>query len=159
MTAAIRQELHGLDGFDDLLNGLTDASLPQKMVNAAAEAYVGDILDWIAEGRAFVSRHGAAGLEGAISWRPEGEWKAIVYANKEYAVWVEDGTVPHAIAPSPGRKALKIPTGGPGGYVLRRAVMHPGSRPFPFFFADRQKRDADMAFAARAVLLRAIGDG
>lgn len=155
----IRQEWHGLEGFEDLLDGLSDPTLAQRVANAAAEAYTGDILDWIAEGRAFVSRHGAAGLEGAISWRPEGDGTAIVYANKDYAIWVEDGTLPHAIAPSPGRKALKIPTGGPGGYVLRRAVMHPGSLPFPFFFTDREKRDADMAFAARSVLLRAMGDG
>ncbi|WP_197485081.1 hypothetical protein, partial [Methylomonas koyamae] len=87
---------------------------------------------------------------------------ATVYANKEYAPYVEFGTEPHVIEPKPGRKGLKIPTGGVsspvgpqragGGYIVRRRVNHPGSDPYPFFFADFAERQRDMEEKVLSVL-------
>ena len=137
----------------------------QLVANSAAESYTSETLDWIAAGKAFTPRHGGAGLEGAISWHPLGNGGAVVYVNKLYAQYVEEGTGIHAghqpwvIGPKEGRKALKIPTGGPGGYVIRSHVTHPGSKPFPFFYADREHRNERMAVAGRSLLLRKMANG
>lgn len=155
--------LQGLTGTQSVLAALMDARNAQLAANAAAESYVEDTLDWIRAGNAFTPRSGGAGLEGHISWRPQ-SGGALVYANKSYAAYVEQGTGIHAghqpwvIGPKPGRKALKIPTRGPGGYVIRRNVVHPGSRPFPFFFADQDNRREHMAVAVRSVLLQRIAN-
>lgn len=156
-------ELRDLDRSGQVLAHLTAPALVQKASNAMAERYTGDVLDWIAEGKAFTSRHGGAGLEGSISWHPVSGGGARVYANKDYAEYVEEGTgltvghQPWVIAPTGGRKALKIP--GPGGYVLRRSVVHKGSRAFPFFNTDRDNRDTHMLDAAESVLWSAMAHG
>lgn len=156
--------LQGLDGVQSVLAALAESRNAQRAANAAAESYTDDILNWIAEGRSFTPRHGGAGLEGAISWRPLGGG-AVIFANKGYAQYVEEGTGVHAgrqgwvIRPKVGRKALKIPTGGPGGYVLRREVFHPGSKALPFFFADQAGREDRMGGAVRSVLLEEMARG
>jgi hypothetical protein len=149
--------LQGLDKIDSVLMHLLDARTAQQAANAAAEAYTNDILDWIAEGKSFTPRQGGAGLEGAISWHPF-NGGAMVYAYRDYAGYIEDGTGIHAghqpwtILPTGGRKGLKIPVSGGAGFVIRRAVTHPGSRPFPFFYADREAREAHMGDAVLSLL-------
>lgn len=125
------------------------------VVKAAAEAYVDETLDWIKAGQAFTSHTGQ--LEQSINWRPAGENAAEVYANAEYAGFVEHGTGPHIISPKPGRAGLKIPVAGGGGYIIRRSVNHPGSKPFPFFFADVAQREQRMQARALSVLAAHIG--
>jgi len=138
---------------------LLDGQTEQQAANVAAEAYVQDILDWIAAGEAFTPRNGGAGLEGAISWKPAGGGSSMIYANKDYAGYVEQGTgipaghEPWVIEPKPGRTALKI-SGGPGGYSIRRKVVHPGSKPKPYFFADLATRQAHMEQAVIQLILR-----
>lgn len=134
-----------------VLAGLVDRGVLRAMAKAAAESYVDDIHDWIAAGKGFTPRTPGGGLEQAINWRSSGD-SAEVFANKDYAPYVEFGTGPHVIEPKPGRKGLKIPVSGGGGFIVRRKVNHPGSRPHPFFFADRDNRMAHMQERALSVL-------
>jgi len=115
-------------------------------------------LDWIGSGQSFTPRNGG-GLEQSISWHGNGDGSATVYTQKEYANYVEKGTgefIGHSawvIKPKEGRKALKIPMAG--GFILRRAVTHHGSRPFPFMFADVPARTEHMKQKILSVLMRA----
>jgi hypothetical protein len=70
------------------------------------------------------------------------ETSARIISQADYAKYVEFGTKPHAILPK-RRKALKIPT--PEGYIFRKRVSHPGSKPYPFFFANLQDRARKVA--------------
>lgn len=137
-----------------VLAALADIRNDQLMANAAAGSYVDDTLDWIAAGRAFTPHTGQ--LEQSINWRPAGFGEAEVYANAEYAGWVEDGTEPHVITPKAGRNGLKIPVSGSGGYIVRRSVNHPGSKPYPFFFADLADRQQHMQERALSLLAARI---
>ena len=138
-----------------VLRALADPRLAGKAAKAAAEAFTDETLDWIAAGRAFTSRTGI--LEQSIGWRPTGLNAAEVYVNADYAPYVELGTRAHVIEPKPGRKGLKIPVVGGGGYIIRRSVQHPGSKPYPFFFADRARREQSMTARALSVLAAHAG--
>ena len=107
----------------------------RRAVMIAAETYVRDIHDWIDSGRAFKPRTG--NLQRSITWYMQAENSARIIAQADYAKFVEFGTKPHAILPK-RRKALKIPT--PEGYIFRKKVSHPGSKSYPFFFANLQDR-------------------
>jgi phage gpG-like protein len=131
-----------------VLAALSDPAMGVLAAKAAAEAYVDETLDWIKAGKGFTSRTGQ--LEQSIGWRPLADG-AEVYANKEYAGFVEFGTDPHVIEPKPGRKALKFSSSS-GGFAFARRVNHPGSRPHPFFFADRSQRNKAMEQRALSVL-------
>ena len=75
-----------------VLAALTDARTLQMAVNAAAESFVDDTLEWIANGKAFTPHNGGAGLEGAIGWHGNGDGTSTIFANKDYANFVEHGT-------------------------------------------------------------------
>ncbi len=107
----------------------------RRAIMIAAETYVRDIHDWIDSGRAFTPRTG--NLQRSITWYMNTETSARIIAQADYAKYVEFGTKPHIILPK-RRKALKIPT--PEGYIFRKKVSHPGSKPYPFFFANLQDR-------------------
>jgi hypothetical protein len=141
-----------LGNVPSVLAALADGGIAQRVANAAAESYVDDTLDCVAEGKAFKSRTGQ--LEQSIGWRPAGMGLSEVYANAAYAPFVEHGTAPHVILPR-HRKALKIPVPS-GGYILRRQVNHPGSRPYPFFFAGREERVEHMRERGLSVLAAVI---
>jgi len=128
---------------DALLRGAT--SLGAKR---AAESWVDDTQDWIAGGKSFTPRTGQ--LEQSIGWRPTNRG-AEVFANAETAPYVEYGTRAHVIRPRPGRQALRFPFGG--GFLIRRSVQHPGTKPKPFFFADREARLARALQEARIGIL------
>jgi hypothetical protein len=140
-----------------VLAALSNPATMRRAVNVAAESYVDDVLDWIASGRSFTPHNGQAGLEGAIGWHPNSNNSAVVYANKDYADYVEHGTRPHVIRPKPGRKGLKIPVSGGGGYIVRRMVKHPGTRPMPFFIADMDARQNKMVTQVISVLAAVSG--
>ena len=123
-----------------------------RAVKAAAERYTEMIHDWIDQGKAFTPRTGI--LQQSISWRAAGKDKALVFAQAEYAPFVEHGTRPHTIR-ARERQALKIPLED-GETIFRRAVSHPGSRPYPFFFADRERRERAATEAAREAILEYI---
>ena len=141
-----------------VLAALADQRNAQASANSAAESFVDDIHDWIAAGKGFTPRSPGGGLEQAINWHPAGNGAAEVYANKDYASYVEQGTGIHVghrpwvIGPKDGRKGLKIPVAGGGGYIVRRSVIHPGSKPHPFFFADLDQRKTHMQERALSVL-------
>ncbi len=125
---------------------------PQRLERAGvlaakrmAEDYVEAIQDWIAAGRSFTPRTGAA--EQGVGWRPLPDG-AEVYSQSAHATYMEFGTEPHIIRPRPGRKALRFPGSG-GGMVIRRAVHHPGTKPMPFFFADQANRKRTLLQTAR----------
>ena len=149
-----------------VLAAMSAARVANQVVKAAAESYVSDTHDWIDAGKGFTPHTGQ--LQQSINWHPTGNGTAEVYANSEYAGWVEYGTQPHVIAPKDGRKGLKIPTGGisspigpqmpGGGYVIRRSVNHPGSKPHPFFFAEIDERQQHMQERSLSVLASIIAD-
>lgn len=118
----------------------------------AAETYVELVHDWIDGGHSFTPRTGH--LEQSITWRPDGEGQAEVFTGMAYAGYVEKGTKPHKIRPKPGRRALKIPTGS--GYTLVAEVNHPGSKPYPYLFADQAHRVNRMTEACTAELAKLI---
>ena len=136
-----------------VLGRLADQKMGVLAAKAAAEAYVDETLDWIDAGKSFTSREGI--LEQSIGWRPLADG-AKVYANADYAWFVEFGTAPHVIEPKPGRKGLKIPG---FGYVFKKTINHPGSRPHPFFFADTAHRETVMHDRALSVLARYVDGG
>lgn len=137
-----------------VLAALADQRNANAVVNAAAETFVDDVLDWVKAGKGFTSRTGK--LEQSIVWWPLGGNAAEVYANADYAPHVEYGTSPHVIEPRAGRKGMKIPVSGGGGYIIRRKVNHPGSKPHPFFFADLDNRKQHMQERALSVLAARI---
>lgn len=145
----IHLSFQGQQALSLALHNITDPHVIQRAVNAAAESWVDDTLNYIQQGRAFTPREGH--LEQSIGWHGNGNGSATVYANAEYASYVEFGTRPHVIRPKAGRKALKIPQAG-GGYILRAGVNHPGSRPYPFFYADRANREQNMVNRALHVI-------
>jgi hypothetical protein len=148
-----------------LLHLLADDATKQRLVNAAAESFTDDILEWIRAGRAFRSR--TAHLEQSIDWQGLGNGTAEVYTNAEYARYVEEGTGKPAghsaydVFPK-NRKALKILNGGVssplgpmlagGGYILRRKAHHEGNRPYPFFNVDGFNREQNLSARATLVL-------
>jgi len=142
-----------------VLRALQDPALAARAAKAMAQRYTSDIHDWIDAGRAFTPREGL--LQGSVNWRPTPDG-GEVYANADYARFVEQGTGVHAgrgpwvIGPSAGRRGLRFPAAG-GGFIVRRAVTHPGGRAFPFFFADGEARGRRMQAAARSVLAQAAG--
>jgi len=150
----INIQMQGQDVVIASLNNITNPSVIRAAIYAMAESYTEDTLDYIQQGRAFTNRTGHLGQ--SIGWRPTGNESAEVYANAGYAAYVEFGTRPHVIRPKSGRKALKIPVAGGGGYILRRAVNHPGSKPYPFFYVDQSQRRANMQAAAISVIGGAI---
>lgn len=156
-----------LDDFFAVLRGLQDPAVTRSVIYAMAERYNDDIHDWIDAGRGF-ALDGEGHLQQSINWEPLGEAGAAVYANADYAPYVEFGTgIPAGheqwvIGPKEGRKALKIPVTGGAGYIFRRSVIHKGSRPKPYFFADLEGRKQRMLEAGRERLAQrinaAIGD-
>jgi len=157
----VRVDFAGMGAATHVVDVLTDPANLRAASLAAAESWVTDTLDWIGTGQSFTSRTG--GLEGAISFAPEGDG-AKVFANKDYTGYVEFGTgvpaghEPWTIEPKPGRKALKIPTGGVGGYVLRRKVTMQGAKARPFFFADKDARIERVKEAVLALLMRKVAE-
>ncbi|MDP1664132.1 MAG: HK97 gp10 family phage protein [Methylobacter sp.] len=139
-----------------VLAALRNPGNAQLLANAMAESYTDDTLDWIQSGRSFTGRTGQ--LAQSIGWRPAGNGSAEVYANAEYAGFVENGTRPHVIRPRNGR-ALRFPIGGGAGFGFARVINHPGSRPHPFFFADSAARGEHMQAAGLSVLARIIANG
>ncbi len=137
-----------------VLKALADPKLRDRLVKVAAETYVDATLDWIAAGRAFKSHTGI--LEQSIGWRFAGGGEAEVFAQAEYAGFVEHGTRPHVIEPKAGRKALKIPSPG-NGFFFAGKVNHPGSKPHPFFFADQAARQQRMQSVLVSVLAAHVG--
>jgi hypothetical protein len=139
-----------------VLAALRNPGNAQLLANAMAESYTDDTLDWIQSGRSFTGRTGQ--LAQSIGWRPAGNGSAEVYANAEYAGFIENGTRPHVIRPRSGR-ALRFPIGGGAGFGFARVINHPGSRPHPFFFADSAARSEHMQAAGLSVLARIIASG
>jgi hypothetical protein len=119
----------------------------RRAIMIAAETYTREIHDWIDAGRAFRPRTG--NLQRSITWYMNTDTSARIIAQADYAKYVEFGTKPHAILPK-RRKALKIPT--PEGYIFRKKVSHPGSKPYPFFFANLQDRAKRVAIEFIRVL-------
>lgn len=150
----INVSLSGHDRAIASLQGLTNPSVIRAAVYAMAESYTDDTLDYIQQGRAFTVRNEQ--LTQSIGWSPTGPASAAVYANAQHARYVEFGTRPHVIKPKPGRKALAIPVGGGAGFILRRQVNHPGSRPYPFLYIDQTKRKRNMQQRAVSVIGGAV---
>lgn len=144
------------------LEALQDPKLGALVAKAAAESYADSILDYIAEGKSFKTKTGQ--LEQSIGWRPDGGNGAVVYAQAQTALWIEQGTGlygPYAkryiIKPKPGggRKALRLPIAG-GGYLFRKLINHPGMKARPFFFADLDARKEKSLANAQGVLARRL---
>jgi len=121
------------------LNKLKKRALRNAIKNAvarSAERYVTMMHDYIDAGKAFTPRTGH--LQRTIGWRMESENSAVVFANAEYAPFVELGTRPHTILPKRAQ-ALRFEKGG--RWVFAKRVNHPGSKPYPFFYAELEERE------------------
>ena len=147
----IQIQLQGNDKVVIALNNVTSPRVMRQVINAMAESYTDDVLDYVRAGRAFRTRTGQ--LEQSIGWIPNSDNSATVYANAAHAPFVEFGTKPARIQPVTARfrKALKIPISG-GGFIFRRSFRHKGSKPYPFFYADIDNRRARMQLRAIEVL-------
>lgn len=132
-----------------VLEALSNERLPDKLVKVAAESYVDQTHDWIDRGKAFKPRHGI--LQQSIGSEPGGPGVSVIYAHADYASFVEFGTAPHVIEPKAGREGLKIPIPG-RGFFISGPINHPGSKPHPFFFADRSNREDKMQEKVISVL-------
>jgi hypothetical protein len=132
---------------------LQDARLAMKAANAAAKEFKGEVLDYIEEGKSFTNR---GKHQKFIKWRTDGPG-AMVYTKAKHLAWMEQGTGDHAISPRgrSQRKVLRFKAGG--GFLFRKLVRHPGTRPLPFFFADFTAREAKMREAAAGVLAAKLG--
>lgn len=142
-----------LGALPSVLSALGNPSISQRVANAAVESYNDDVHDWIDAGLGFTTRTGQ--LEGAVNWHPNSDGSATVYADTDYAQFVEEGTRAHVIRPRNGR-ALRFPVGGGAGFGFARVINHPGSRPHPFFFADQVARGEHMQARALSVLAQAM---
>lgn len=128
---------------------LSDARNAQLIVNAATESFVDDTHDYIDAGRGFTPHTGQ--LQQSINWHPAGNGSAEVFAQAQYAAFVELGSQPHVIGPK-DRKALRFPVAGGAGFGFAKVINHPGSKPHPFFFADLDDRKQHMQERALSVL-------
>lgn len=130
-----------------LLTALASDTTAVRLVYVAAQTYEAEIHKTIKSGQAFKTRTGQ--LEQSVGWIPVGTHSAEVYANAKHAPFVEHGTRPHIIN-AKNRKMLKIPSAG--GFIFRRSVNHPGSRPFPYFYRDMPVREQKVRAAVLAEL-------
>ncbi|GAB6066019.1 hypothetical protein JCM9492_11110 [Aquifex pyrophilus] len=109
-----------------------------------ASRYREMVLDWIDEGRAFKRRSGF--LRSSVV-----AFDNKVVAGAEYAPFVEFGTRPHVILPR-RKRALRFIKDGKE--IFAKRVNHPGSKPYPFMFADMERRKKEVA----REFLRAFGE-
>jgi len=96
----------------------------------SASRYKEMVLDYIDEGKAFRRRTGV--LRASIV-----AVENTVVAVAPYAPFVELGTRPHVIFPK-NKKALRFFKDGKE--IFAKKVRHPGSKPYPFMFAEMEKR-------------------
>lgn len=144
-----------LQNSEAVIEGLSDIVSPsvvRRVVYAMAQQYHADILDYVYAGRAYKHRTGQ--LTQSIGWHGNDDTSATVYANAEYAPFVEFGTKAHPITPA-NRKMLRFPVAG-GGMAFARRVNHPGSRAYPFFYTDQATRRENMQARAIEILNEAI---
>lgn len=124
------------------IEGLEDLSfLPErakraaeKAIKAAGNEYHKQVHEDIDAGKSFTPRTG--GLQQSITVRHE-KLKSIVGTHKEYAPYVEFGTRSHKIKAKTA-PFLAIPTDD--GFRFVKEVHHPGSKPYPFMFLNKDKR-------------------
>ena len=126
-------------------------SAVKHAVKRAAQKYVEMIHETIDRGEAFTPRTG--NLQRSIGWYPKDDFSAVVFANAEYAPFVEFGTGPHLIEPR-NRKALRFPVGE--RHVFARRVRHPGSKPYPFFYRNFEERKTAVLKEFTEALLEAL---
>ena len=144
-------------GLEKKLSGvLANPALLDKALarasKAGAEEYTEAIHSWIAAGKAFTPRTGT--LENSIGWRGASGRAAEVFAEAEYAPFVEFGTRAHIIRPRK-RKALRFFAGGET--VLAKKVFHPRTRPRPFFFINMSRRTLLVTRAMEEVIGEVLG--
>jgi len=116
-------------------------------IKEGAVKYKEMVLDYIDEGKAFKNRTGVL-RESIIAVDNR------VIAKAPYAPFVEFGTKPHVIRPKK-KKALAFETEN-GKEVVVKKVNHPGSKPYPFFYADMKSRTKEVAKRFLQVFLREI---
>jgi len=104
-------------------------------VKEGASKYKEMVLDYIDEGKAFKNRTGVL-RESIVAVGNK------VFAYAKYAPFVEFGTRPHVILPK-RKKALRFFKDGKE--VIVKKVNHPGSKPYPFFYADMERRKEEVA--------------
>ncbi len=129
--------------------------LKEEKLNAAVEIalkegatrYKEMVLDYIDEGKAFRNRTGV--LRSSII-----AYENKVVAKAPYAPFVELGTRPHIILPK-NKKALRFIKDGKE--VFAKKVRHPGSKPYPFLFADIQNRAKEVAKTFLRTLREELG--
>lgn len=143
------------------IEGLEDLSIlsekakraAKKAIKAAGKEYYRQIHEDIDAGKSFTPRTG--NLQQSITLRHEG-YSSIIGTHKEYAPYVEFGTEPHKIKPKKAR-FLKIPTDD--GFLFIKRVNHPGSKPYPFMFLNKEERMRKAADKAWEVFRQELRNG
>lgn len=137
---AITIELSGnWDLFRQVPGRLND--FVRRAPKIARQEYHTAVVDWIHAGKGFRPKTGL--LESSIIPVDAGNIAELAVFRK-YAEYVEQGTGPYRGRSkwpivAKNRQYLKIPN-KTGGFIYRKKVIHPGSKPFPFFFADFNNR-------------------
>jgi len=131
-------EIRAKVNLGNFLNKKKTQSAAKIALKAAGKKYYEMIHRTIDSGKSFTPRTG--NLQQSITLRYSND-VAVISAHKEYAPFVEFGTRAHKIFPR-RRYALKIPTAN--GHVLRKSANHPGSKPYPFMFAEFDKRKEEI---------------
>ena len=133
-------QVKGIQELQKKLNSQEIKRLISKGVVRAAERYTQEIDKYIDAGKSFTPRTGF--LQNSIGWRLLGKYQAKVFANAKYASFIEYGTHAHKIKPK-RRKALRWEE--EGQYFFAKSVWHPGSKEYPFFYADFDNRKKAVA--------------
>jgi len=130
-------KIKGIKELQEKLNSQQIKRLIEEGVERAAKDYTQNVHEFIKAGKSFTPRTGF--LQESIGWEPLGKYKAKVFVNAEYASFVEYGTHAHRIKP---KKTKALRWEEEGQYFFAKSVWHPGSREYPFFYADFEVRAA-----------------
>jgi hypothetical protein len=132
------------------LAALRDQKLALKAADAAASSFTDDVREYVGSGHAHFTRVGGKFAKSIkIKYPRDG---ALVQCKAKHAAALEYGTRPHEIEPRArrGKRALRFTEGQ--GVLARRRVQHPGTKPYPFFYADLPARKARMQQAIADVV-------
>ena len=140
----ISVKLKGIEKIRERVSKTTLKEVIHKALKRATLRYHEMIHDWIDTGKSFTPRTGF--LQQSIIFDLKSWHTGVIRAEAPYASFVEYGTKPHKILPK-NKKALRFIKDGEE--IIVKKVNHPGSKAYPFFFADMENRKREVQKAFR----------
>lgn len=107
----------------------------EKALKRATKRYHEMVHEWIDGGKSFTPRTG--NLQRSIVFDLKSWHTGVIRALASYAPFVEYGTRPHEIRPKDAKALYFVKD---GKEIVVKRVRHPGSKPYPFLFADLENR-------------------